>query len=291
MAAGPLSDFLLIEGKSGALSKIFVVRGDGRDWQRLTNQSGSEADPCPAPGQDLIYYRTQLAGDWDIARWDLKKKRRELVVQHPAVDRQPRPSPDGRWLAYVSQRFGAEELMLLDLQSSDLATRRLTFDQGNNCSPCWLPDSRSLIYSSRCNGQADLYRIQIPSGDIERLTRSDQDEVDPSLSPDGSRVVFQSVEGMYQRGKLGLLCLNDLRAPVEWLELPGTAHRAGWSPDGLALHYLDYHAPTSPTSPTLMSYSLEDRSLRQLPLFRRELGSYWHFQQACWGASSQPIRP
>ena len=227
MTAGPLSDFLLIEGKSGALSKLFIVRGDGRDWQRLTDQSGSEADPCPARGTDEIYYRTQIAGDWDIARWNLKSRQRELLVQHPAVDRQPRPSPDGTRLAFVSQRFGAEELMLLDLKTSGAEPRRLTFDQGNNSSPCWTPDGQSLIYSSRRNGQADLYRIRVDTGDVDRLTCTDQDEVDPSLSPDGQRIVFQSTEGIYQRGKLGLLVLARPEADVEWLELPGTAHRAG----------------------------------------------------------------
>lgn len=291
MAAGPLSDFLLIEGKSGALTKLFIVRSDGRDWQRLTDQAGAEADPCPAVGSDEIYYRTQVDGDWEIARWNLASRRRELLVQYPAVDRQPRPSPDGKWLAFVSQRFGAEELMLLDLQTSGAEPRRLTFDQGNNCCPCWTPDSASLIYSSRRNGQSDLYRMQVASRDVQRLTCSDQDEVDPSLSPDGRRVVFQSTEGIYQRGKLGILELDNLEAEVTWLDLPGTAHRAGWSPDGQALHYLDYRSPTSPNSPLLMSYSVHDRLTQQVPLYRRDLSSYWVFQQACWGTRRQLPRP
>ena len=51
--------------QSGALSKIFLVRLDGRDWQRLTDLTGSEADAVYSAVRGEVFYRAFYAGDWE----------------------------------------------------------------------------------------------------------------------------------------------------------------------------------------------------------------------------------
>ncbi len=52
------------------------------------------------------------------------------------------------------------------------------------------PDGRWLVFDGQGNGNADLYRLELQTGKVERLTDSGAEELQPKFSPDGKRVVF-----------------------------------------------------------------------------------------------------
>jgi hypothetical protein len=62
--------------------------------------------------------------------------------------RYPAISPDGRWLAFSIFRSGYWNLSVRDLNTG--AMRRLTSVGCDQTAPAWLPDSRTLLYSSDC---------------------------------------------------------------------------------------------------------------------------------------------
>ncbi len=60
-------------------------------------------------------------------------------------------------------------------------------------SPVWGPDSTSVIFSGLAeSGLSDLYRVRLPDGALEQLTDDVYQDLDPSVSPDGTRLVFAS---------------------------------------------------------------------------------------------------
>jgi Tol biopolymer transport system component len=62
-------------------------------------------------------------------------------------------------------------------------------------SPRWSPDGRSLAFDSRGGGRADIYVVNLDSGESVRITNSaatNSDNVVPSWSHDGSAVYFSS---------------------------------------------------------------------------------------------------
>lgn len=289
--AGPLSERFFVVAQSGPLSKIFVVRRDGRDWRRLTNLTGSEADAAYCASRHEVYYRKLVDSDWELAAWDLDHQENRIIHRCKGLDRQPTPSPDGSQLAFTSDRFGNDELMLLALDTPEAEAVRLTWDQGEDCSPSWSPDGRRLTFASRRNGQSDIYCIDVTSGQQQRITRTDdEDEVDPRWSPDGVRILFQTVEGRYRRGELGLIDVAS-QTVTRIPEIGGSAHQASWSPDGSSLIYLDYRSARQPSSPALTTYSLADRATQPVTLYRRELElTHWSFRQASWTTTSLRVR-
>jgi hypothetical protein len=70
----------------------------------------------------------------------------ELISSREA--RYPATSPDGRWLAFSSFRSGYWNLFLRELTTG--AVRRLTTVGCNQTASAWLPDSKTLLYSSDC---------------------------------------------------------------------------------------------------------------------------------------------
>ncbi len=60
-------------------------------------------------------------------------------------------------------------------------------------SPVWGPGGTSVIFSGLAeSGVSDLYRVQLPSGELERLTDDTYQDLDPSLNPEGTELVFAS---------------------------------------------------------------------------------------------------
>ena len=93
----------------------------------------------------------------------------DLVVLKRLSD--PRPSPDGRFLAFVQRDtdLGANKahtsLWLLELGSPAAQPRRLTDATGNDSSPRWASDSRTLFFLSTRSGSSQVWRLSLARGD------------------------------------------------------------------------------------------------------------------------------
>src|SRR4051812_48697407 len=80
-------------------------------------------------------------------------------------DEQPRWSPDGRTIAFKSNRSGSYNLYLMDADGRNV--RRVTDHGGNDFDPSWVPDGQSIVFASdrdRGTGRLDLYRVWLADG-------------------------------------------------------------------------------------------------------------------------------
>lgn len=99
-----------------------------------------------------------------------------LTAANPAMDSLPAMSPDGRWLAYAAMaRAGYESdrqvVHLRDLTSGE--TRALTADWDRSVgSIAWAADGRSLYVTAGERLDTPLFRVDVPSGRVSRLTES-----------------------------------------------------------------------------------------------------------------------
>ena len=103
----------------------------------------------------------------------------------------PRLSPDGRKIAYMSNRTGDPEIWLLDLESGE--ERRLTDNPARDMSPTWAPDGRSILFSSDRDPAHPLWTLEVDGGRIEPVGKgvAALDKLRPvwgQWAPDGSRL-------------------------------------------------------------------------------------------------------
>ena len=85
------------------------------------------------------------------------------VTDGTPYDAQPRISPDGKWIAFISDRSGSDNLWISKIDGKD--PRKLSNEsQGAVISPTWTPDSQYVIASMRVTGGTPLRMFHINGG-------------------------------------------------------------------------------------------------------------------------------
>jgi Tol biopolymer transport system component/C-terminal processing protease CtpA/Prc len=88
-----------------------------------------------------------------------------LLVSHPATESRPLFSPDGKRLAFTSNRTGGGDIYILDLEGGDL--KRLTFDDSLDQLEAWSRDGNWIYFSSTSkdiSGMNDIFRVSSTGG-------------------------------------------------------------------------------------------------------------------------------
>ena len=154
------------------------------------------------------------------------------LADHGASDVSPSWSPDGRHIAFSSNRGDNFEIYVMDSDGSN--PRRLTDHGASDVSPSWSPDGRHIAFSSDRNSgnRGDNFEIYVMDSDgsnPRRLTDDKARDVSPSWSPDGRHIAFSSFRDNYfeiyvmDSDGSNPRRLTDDNA---WNESPS------WSPDG-----------------------------------------------------------
>lgn len=117
---------------------------------------------------------------------------KNITDENEAFDGNPQYSPDGRYIAYITQKVPAYEadLFRLALYDRKAGEKRVLTDEfeywvnGYH----WAPDSKRIYFTAEVQGINPLYKIDIKSGKIEEITDfRTTDSFD--ISPDGKQVV------------------------------------------------------------------------------------------------------
>jgi eukaryotic-like serine/threonine-protein kinase len=108
------------------------------------------------------------------------------LTSDPGLSGSPALSPDGKMVAYSSDRSldGAQDLYIKQVAGGEPV--RLTFDGAGNTTPDFSPDGSTIVFRSNRNG-GGIYEIPAFSGDARLLVR---DGLNPKYSPDGSQVAY-----------------------------------------------------------------------------------------------------
>jgi TolB protein len=98
-----------------------------------------------------------------------------------ARDDDPVWSPDGRKIAFVSERDGKREVYVMNADGS--GPRNLTRNPGRDHAPAWSPDGRTIAFMSERDGNAEIYVMNADGSGQRNLTRYRYNESSFAWSP------------------------------------------------------------------------------------------------------------
>jgi Tol biopolymer transport system component/DNA-binding SARP family transcriptional activator len=140
-------------------------------------------------------------------------------------------SPDGKWLAFDSNRRGNQDLYMLSLAGGALIP--LTDAPMHEAAPRWSPDGTEIAFHSALgNNTSSIMVVSTRGGTPEALTNATGLSGYPTWSPDGLHLVFSSNRSGH--GQVWLLSRDSLRGM--WHDavlLSDDYYRVhDWAPDG-----------------------------------------------------------
>jgi len=194
-------------------------------------------------------------------------------------DSSPRWSPDGRWLAFLSER-GEDRPQLAVMPAAGGESRLVTKLPLGAGVPAWSPDSTRLAFSAktgappdpdpkkakpyrritsmkyRVNGQGftydqrrHLFIVDLAGGDPRQLTDGDWDDTQPAWSPNGASLAFVAA----RHDEREFDTQSDLWVvpaaggePRRVTQTVGARGAPSWSPDGTAIAHI--HHPAWPSN-------------------------------------------
>jgi Tol biopolymer transport system component len=175
----------------GGGSYLWRVRADGDAPPERLELAGRAGSPSTASSRDRLAF---VRGSAEPHIYRLRLGCTPTVLLEAALgDMFPQYSPDGRRIAFQSERAGdVAEIWLADADGSNPA--RLTRGPGRfQGSPRWSPDGRSIVFDSYAeSGHADIWTIGVDGSGLRQITHDPADDMIPSWSRDGRFIYFAS---------------------------------------------------------------------------------------------------
>ncbi len=167
------------------------------------------------------------------------------VTLHEAHDYMPVFSPDGRQIAFASNRHGSYDVFVIPVAGGK--PTRLTSDSAADIPVGWSPDGKDVLFvSTRAvtyPPTTALYTVPAAGGSVRPVGISDAK--DGAISPQGDHIAYVRGQGTwYRKGYRGSsnddiwVCDRDGSNNRRLTTFDGQDGSPMWAPDGKALYYV-----------------------------------------------------
>jgi Tol biopolymer transport system component len=141
-----------------------------------------------------IYYGDSRAGQISLFVANADGSGERPLLEPSGADYDPAWSPDGQWILFTSERNGSADLYRIKPDGTQL--EQLTDHQAYDDQAAWSPDGKRIVFvSTRGNGHANLWVLDVLSRSIKQLTSGNFGDFRPAWSPDGKWIAFSSDRG------------------------------------------------------------------------------------------------
>jgi serine/threonine-protein kinase len=141
-----LSDDTAVIHRSGAGLRLQSTES-GRQGRTLAGTTEFDYPGAMTPdGREVVFLRSSPETSFDVLKAPLDEPSRiSSIVQTSAYEGGARMSPDGRWLVYVSNESGRNEVYVRPFGGEE-RRRQVSNDGGSQ--PAWNPTGREVFYRS-----------------------------------------------------------------------------------------------------------------------------------------------
>ena len=157
---------------------------------------------------------------------DLRSGKITRLTNSASIDTSPSFSPDGRRIAFESDRGGRQQIYVMNADGSNV--QRISFGNGSYSTPVWSPRGDLVAFTKRYKGQFQIGVMQT-DGSRERILADGYHNEGPTWAPNGRVLMFfresPGANGGPQLFSVDLTGRNEYRVPT-----PAFGSDPAWSP-------------------------------------------------------------
>ena len=177
---------IAFERDGDSFEEIFVMNADGSDQSRLTHKFGSDIFPVWSPSGRKIAFTSPGSGGYEnvfVMNADGSDQRNltqtpaahdSTGVSDPTTRFAGAWSPNGRRLAFTSERDGNTEVYVMNADGS--GQRNLTQDPADDIVGTWSSDGRRIVFTSNRDGNSEVYSMNADGSGQRNLTQNAADD-------------------------------------------------------------------------------------------------------------------
>ncbi|HOE20669.1 MAG TPA: tetratricopeptide repeat protein, partial [Spirochaetota bacterium] len=134
----------------------------------------------------------------------------------PIRDASPCFSPDGKWIAFSSEREGEESIFIMDRDGNNV--RKIT----GGMQPRFSNDGNAILFTKQDGKGTNLYRVTVATGAIEKLTNNSSLQLSPCYGKTDDDIYFTRIEhdtngdGMINANDNGMLYYYNAKTGEEY---------------------------------------------------------------------------
>jgi Tol biopolymer transport system component len=251
--------------------EIYVINPDGTGLTNLTNDPAFDIRPAWSPD------RTQIAFSRDLTLWIMNADGSDQHQIYGGWASTATFSPDGQRVAFTTLIDGQTDIAVIDIDGTGYANLTNT-PESNESFSAWRPTGGLIAFTSNRDHPGtpsgpiprdSLYVMNEDGSGVTRLTNWPGNAGNPSWSPDGTRLVFDS--GLAPGGQPGIFVINVdgtglFRLPTRPGKGLGVSFEASWSPSGTRVVFQAIADPTNPFSSELWTMQLDGTDLTRVTM-------------------------
>jgi TolB protein len=140
----------------------------------------------------VVYSQRMEDGNQELWVVDFDGENRRRITDHASISMSPAWSPDGNRVAYVSYRTGLPRIYELNLSTGEERSVPAP-REGDYITPTYTPDGQSLIFAVVGGRRSGLFTYNIVRECcFANISEGPYEDISPTVSPDGSRIAFNS---------------------------------------------------------------------------------------------------
>jgi len=219
--------------------EIFTIAEDGSNLTNLTRNEFDDGFPSWSRSAGLMAFASTRDGNSEIYLIDLNAAPDAngnfpvtRLTNNDGVDSYPALSPDGKKVAFVSDRSGNKDIYLMNADGSELVD--LTNDPSEDNFPVFSPDGSRIAFASNRDGNFDIYIMNAGGSKMEKITTGSDNKGYPSWSPNGNQLAFSAFIGNNE-----VYIINADGSGVRDVSNdPASDRNPSWSSDGQRLVFV-----------------------------------------------------
>ncbi len=228
--------FLYVNYKNGQ-PKIYLGSFKDERGTPLVTLRGNQLLPAISKRGDMIAFISDASGRADLFVQLFSKSHGPMgkpiqAYSYPkSVQASPTFRPDGKKIAFVSDKNGTPRIFIIDTPypGKETSPRPLciTKKYRHNTCPCWSPDGTKLAYSAMIDGTRQIMVYDFLTKEEIQLTTGGSHKENPSWAPNSLHLIYNTVDPSSSE----LFIVNLKQKEVMQITTgPGKKHYPAWEP-------------------------------------------------------------